>query len=161
MSNAYLARLTDLGHKKEETLAKQIGLPLKRPGFTSTNNMAIEPPKEDNPQEQELDMTSQFGMNFENFKNQDKRFDSMMQDYTKLATGLRQAVDQGFMPRVIAEQKLKQYIGDSANYFNTHKATPMDNPQVANLIEGVLKKASGVSEEGQPMPEQQMPQGGM
>lgn len=158
-TNAYLERLSQLDAKKEQTLASKVGLPLNRPLNKQTSGLAGNP----NPQQEENNegapqMDTPFAMNLENFKSQDTRFDQMMKEYTRLAEGMGQAVRQGYMPEVIAKQRLASYLTDSQKYFGSNKATPMDNPEVAGMIEQFLMQASqGQGQE--PIQDPNAPQG--
>lgn len=151
--NAYLSRLKQLSDKKvadnERRVQPMLSRPLTRnapgPGMGPGPNQPQQAPEEQGP-----DMNSMFGKNIEAFQNEDKRFQGFMKEYGDLANGLRQEVEQGFMPMPIAQQRLQSYLQDSAGFFQRNKAGPMDNPQIAEKMEGMLSQAM----QGQ-LPEQQ------
>ena len=150
--NAYLSRLKQLSDKKVVDNERRVQPMLSRPLSRQAPGPGMGPGP-NQPQEQEEqgpDMNSLFGKNIESFQNEDKRFGDFMKEYGDLANGLRQEVDQGFMPMPIAKQRLESYLQDSAGFFQRNKAGPMDNPQIAQMMEGMLAQAS----QGE-LPEQQ------
>lgn len=164
-NSAYLNRMSELQQKKFERVEQQFGLPLNKPMNGKPMGMAGSP-KPEQPQEEQPDMNNMFGMTFQQMQGEDKRFDSMFGELHKLANGLRQEVESGFMPEPIARKRIEQYVQDSSKWFSQNQAGLMDNPQFAGAIEGVLKNAYEQSqgniqpldqEQGAPMP----PQGGM
>jgi hypothetical protein len=58
------------------------------------------------------DMTSAFGRKFEEYSNRDPNFTPMMQEFTALSSALKDQVDKGYMPKVMADRNLSQYIED-------------------------------------------------
>lgn len=168
MASPYLERLEQLRENKIQTQADSLGLPLNKPLSQNASGMAGNPM----PQEPDVpapDMTSMFGRTVQSLKETDRRSEKMFNDLEKLATGLREEVKAGFMPEVIAKQKIEQYIKDSQQWFSKNQPGMMDNPQMYNAIEGILaNKMDGgqgqAPQQGAPMPEQgqaPMPQGGM
>ncbi|MGL5015595.1 MAG: hypothetical protein ACRC6V_15115 [Bacteroidales bacterium] len=162
-TSAYLERMTQLTQNKMDSAAKQFGLPLNRPMNKTPTGMAGQPmPQEE--EEQGPDMNSFFGKTFQDMEGSDKRFGTMFQDLGKLASGLRQEVEAGFMPESIAKQRLQQYVQDSQKWFGQNQAGLMDNPQFSSAVEGMLQKAHEESQgggDGQMVPmEQEMPQQG-
>lgn len=162
-TSAYLERMTQLTQTKMDSTAKQFGLPLNRPMTKTPAGMAGQPmPQEE--EEQGPDMNTFFGKTFQDMEGTDKRFGTMFQDLGKLASGLRQEVEAGFMPESIAKQRLQQYVADSQKWFSQNPAGVMDNPQISAAIEGILQKKSQEAEgggDGQMVPmEQEMPQQG-
>ena len=163
-SNAYLTRLEQLKAEKAQKVANvaaSVGLPRHAPNQqpVQDNRMLGVPPKQE---EDEAAPLTMFERNLENFKGQDVRFGEMMDEYTKLAMGLKEQVDSGYMPRVIAERKLQEYLSDSSNYFSKHAAKATDNPQVRGMLEGVLQGAmQGGGQQPPQAPQGEMPpQGG-
>lgn len=141
-TSAYLERMTQLTQNKMDSAAKQFGLPLNRPMNKTPAGMAGQPmPQEQEEEEEGPDMNSFFGKTFQDMEGSDKRFGQMFQDLGKLASGLRQEVEAGFMPEPIAKQRLQQYVADSQKWFSQNQATLMDNPKFDAAIEGLLQKA--------------------
>lgn len=166
--NAYLSRLNQLRDKKiqsnEMKIAPMMSRPLSRqaPG----PGMGPGPAQPQQEEEQGPDMGTLFARNIESFRNEDKRFGQFMEEYTKMAEGLRAEVDQGYMPMPIAQQRLEAYLNDSSGFFSRNAAGPMDNPEVAAKMEGMLGQAMQgqlpEQQTAQPAPAQAMtPQGGM
>lgn len=166
--NAYMLRLKQLQDQKVESNAQRVAPILGRPMSRNAPGPAMDP-RQGVPAEEEVapDMESMFGKNMESFQGSDKRFGQFMQEYSSLAEGLKQEVDNGFMPMPIAQQRLKSYLSDSANYFRKNQATMMDNPEVAAMMEGALaRKMEGAgidpsAQGGEGMPQEMPPQGGM
>lgn len=162
--NAYLSRLKQLRDQKVESNEKKVQPMLNRPLTRNAPTPGMGPGPAQPQEEQGPDMSSMFGKNIESFSNEDKRFGEFFQEYTKLAEGLRQEVQEGFMPMPIAQQRLQSYINDSAGYFSKNKASAMDNPQVAAMVEGLMAQGMQQEQGGQEAPPAQatMPQqGGM
>lgn len=152
-TNAYLDRLNQLEGQKAQKLTAQ-GLPLNRP--TKEQPMTVQPagmagnpkPRKEDPNAG-FDMDSMFGRSLENYKSQDKRFSQMTDDYTALVSGLKQQVDAGMMPEVIAKQKMQQYLSDGRKYFSSNKASPLDNPQVEAALDAMFGGAAAGQEAAQ------------
>lgn len=165
--NAYLLRLKQLRDQKVADNEQRVGL-VKRPG-SSVPGMGPQGPGPQQPQQEQdegPDMNSMFGRNIQSFSGQDKRFDEFFKQYTQMAEGLKEQVNQGYMPMPIAEQRLQQYLNDSMQYFSQNEATPMDNPEIAAKIEGLMGQAmQGQLPNQQPAPPAQamapQEQGGM
>lgn len=139
-TSAYLERMTQLTQNKMDSAAKQFGLPLNRPMNKTPAGMAGQPmPQQE--EEQGPNMETMFGKTFQQMEGEDKRFGQMFQDLGKLASGLRQEVEAGFIPEPIAKQRLQQYVQDSQKWFSQNQAGLMDNPQFSGAIEGILKQA--------------------
>lgn len=146
-TSAYLERMTQLTQNKMDSAAKQFGLPLNRPMNKTPAGMAGQPmPQQE--EEQGPNMETMFGKTFQQMEGEDKRFGQMFQDLGKLASGLRQEVEAGFIPEPIAKQRLQQYVQDSQKWFSQNQAGLMDNPQFAGAIEGILKQAHEKSQAG-------------
>lgn len=153
--NAYLTRLKQLRDKKVEDNEKKVQPFLSRPMTRQAPGpgMGPGPNQPQAPEEQGPDMNSLFGRNLESFKGEDKRFGQFFDEYRQMAEGLKEEVNNGFMPLPIAQQRLNSYLKDSAGFFSRNKAGPMDNPKVAEMMEGMLAQ----SMQGQ-LPEQQAQQ---
>lgn len=166
-ANAYLDRLSQLEGQKAEKLSR--GLPLNRPMTEQPMNaqpagMAGNPKPKQHDETAGFDMDSMFGRSLESYKGQDKRFGQMTEDYTQLVSGLKQQVDAGMMPEVIAKQKMQQFLSDGRKHFSTNKASPMDNPQVEAALDAMFGGAqageqAAMAEAG--MAPEGGPQGGM
>lgn len=172
-SDVYSKRMKELDAVKADDVQRKFPN-LSRPTPIRSGNVEdlagnLAPAKEE---PIEADMDSAFGRSFGEYSGKDVRFDQMMKDYKDLTGVLRQKVERGFMPQVIAERQLKQFLQDGRGYFANNKAKPMDNPQLRNAIEGALSGAMGGGQPqegqmpqqgGQPMPQGQPmpPQGGM
>ncbi|MGL5013515.1 MAG: hypothetical protein ACRC6V_04370 [Bacteroidales bacterium] len=170
--NAYLSRLNQLRDKKIESNERKIGPLMTRPLSSQAPGPGMGPGPAQPQQEEEQgpDMTTQFARNIEAFRGEDKRFGQFMEEYTKMAEGLRAEVEQGYMPMPIAKQRLESYLNDSSGFFTRNAPGPMDNPAVAEKMEGLLMQASqgelpeqqAAQAEANPGPAQAMtPQGGM
>lgn len=170
-ADVYTQRMQELDGAKAEKV-QQMFPDLSRPSPLKTGRVEdlqgnLQPPKEQAP---EMDMQSMFGRSFEQYKSQDSRFDQMSNDFTSLVAGLKQQVDAGMMPEIIAKQKMEQFVNESRGYFAKHKAKPMDNPENRAMVEGMLEGAMEMQQGGAQMPPQGapaqqggvlMPQGGM
>lgn len=156
MASPYLERLEQLRETKMQSQAEGLGLPLNKPMNGTPGGLAGNP-MPDKPEEPGPDMGTMFGRTFQQMEGEDRRFGKMFKDLQNLSSGLREEVKQGFMPEVIAQQKIQQYIKDSQNWFSKNDPTMMDNPQMYNAIEGILSQKMGG---GQPPQEGQPPQGG-
>lgn len=167
--NAYLLRLKQLRDQKVEAEERRAAPVLGRPMTRQAPGPAMVPNQPTAEEEEQPDMESMFGKNLQSFEGEDKRFGQFMQEYAQLAEGLKQEVDNGFMPMPIAQQRLQSYLQDSAGYFQKNAAGPMDNPEISAMMEGMLgqamqgqlpeQQAQGGAPQGEqpPMP----PQGGM
>lgn len=161
-TNAYLERLNQLDVKKAATVKEQADkiLPMNRPLNKNVPEIGSGiPTKLEKPKEQTPNFDNMFGYNFNQFQEQDSRFGDFMKEYTKLAEGLQQEVKNGFMPAPIAEQRLRTYLEDSRQYFNSNEAKPMDNPKVRGTIEGLLATAMGNQQSTEEIPQQGISQG--
>lgn len=172
--NAYMQRLQQLQGEKQQRNENRFSPYLNRPMTnTQAGGAPLPPEKPEEEQPPQADMNSMFGMNFQEFSNNDKRFNEMMEEYKNLAMGLGEQVKSGYMPESIAKQRLQSYVQDSAGYFQKNQPSMMDNPQMSQAIEGML--ASQMQQqgggEGQPQLEavqdpmaaqaQAQPEGGM
>ncbi|MGL5013547.1 MAG: hypothetical protein ACRC6V_04545 [Bacteroidales bacterium] len=177
-TSAYDKRMSQLDARKMESARQQFPdlnkpSPYRKGGMEGLNaNLA---PKQETPAE--ADMESPFGMAFNHYSGQDSRFSQMMTDFGGLVSNLREQVKNGYMPEALAKDRITQFVQDGNQYFMNNKASPMDNPQVAGAIEGMLAQKmqgqqpqmepSGLpnqeAPQGAPVPPQaqQMPQGGM
>lgn len=160
-TSAYLERVQQLQTQKQDSAAQSMGLPLNRPMNKTPAGMAGQPmPQGEQQEPQGPNMDTFFGKTFQQMEGEDKRFGTMFQDLSKLANGLRQEVDAGFMPESVAKQRIEQYVADSQKWFGQNQAGLMDNPQFSDAVEGFLAQAA--SQQGAEPMEGQMPQqGGM
>ncbi|MGL5013098.1 MAG: hypothetical protein ACRC6V_02250 [Bacteroidales bacterium] len=173
--NAYLSRLNQLRDKRVEENVRKVQPMVRRPLSKQAPGPGVGPgpARPEEKEEQGPDMGSMFGRNIESFGKEDLRFGKFMKEYGELANGLRQEVEQGYMPMPIAQQRLQSYLQDSAGFFQRNKAGPMDNPEVAEKMEGLLaqatqgqlpeQQAAAAAQPGpaQAMTPQEAPQGGM
>ncbi|MCS5736756.1 hypothetical protein, partial [Herbiconiux daphne] len=121
MANPYTERLNSLNDKRVNSNVRQlsdmVGLPTRRPGggqLTSPSGVPVgAAPIPQQPQEDESYKNTTFYNNFDHHRQNDPHFDSLAGEMTKLATGLRQQVEAGYMPPQIAQDNLKQFIQDS------------------------------------------------
>lgn len=160
-TNAYLERLNQLDVKKAATVKEQADkiLPMNRPLNKNTPPMGSGVPvKMEQPQEEGPNFNNMFGYNFNKFKEEDSRFEEFMQEYTKLAEGMKHEVASGFMPAPIAAQRLQSYLQDSKSYFDKNQPTLMDNPQAKSAIQGMLagQIQQGQQQQGMEQVQQQM-----
>lgn len=130
MANAYLDRMEQLNGKRVQSNVRQLsqmaGLPVQRPGDNGATASPSGVPTGNNPmpQEDESYKKSTFFTNFNSHQNEDEHFGAFSDELTKLATGLRKQVEQGYMPQSIAEDNLRQFIGD------TVQRRAMANPHI-------------------------------
>ena len=110
-------------------------------------------------------------MNMERFQQEDPKFNPIMESFTNLAMGLKAQVDNGFMPRQIAEQRLHQFIADHRKGYDkplkqdqlsdgvSLPQSPQDSPQAST---GALMGAQQGLVDGQdlPIPEAPITNGG-
>lgn len=143
-TNAYLERLGTLRKEKADNLSARTGLPLNRPLSQQASPLAEAPQQ---PQQQQfpegfdemgLNQDSMFARTIKDAQSGDVRFDEFLKEYSDMAMGLRESVASGMMPEAIARQRLQQYVGDSAKWFSNNPTTPLDNPQMNQVIEGLL-----------------------
>lgn len=140
--NAYIERLQQLQGEKQQRSESRFSPYLNRPmAATQNQGNPLPPEKPEEEQAPQADMNSMFGMNFQEFSNQDKRFQDMMSEYTQLASGLGEQVRQGFMPEAIAKQRLESYVQDTMGYFQKNEPTIMDNPQMNAVMEQMFNRA--------------------
>ncbi|MGL5015524.1 MAG: hypothetical protein ACRC6V_14750, partial [Bacteroidales bacterium] len=157
MASPYLERLEQLRETKMQTQSDALGLPLNKPGAPVEGNGLAGNPMPEKPEQPGPDMTTMFGKTIQDLEGTDRRFGKMFQDLNKLASGLRQEVEAGFMPEVLAKQKIEQYVKDSQQWFSKNDPKMMDNPQMYGAIEGILANKMGGGQ--QPAPDQgQAPQ---
>lgn len=160
--NAYLTRLNQLREQKIEANERRVAPILNRPMTRQAPGPVMGPgpqaPEEQGAEDQGPDMSTMFGRNLEQFMGQDNRFGEMFQEFTKLAEGLKEQVQQGYMPQPIAEQRLRAYIDDSRGYFTKNKPGLMDNPQFSQVVNGMLEKT--MANQGQQQGGEQKPQQG-
>ena len=138
MANPYTERLQQLDGKRVQSnvrlISDMVGLPLHRPGsdasLASPSGVPVgRAPLPQDPQEDESYKNSAFYANFDHQRQNDPHFDSLTGEMTKLATGLRQQVEAGYMPPQIAQDNLKQFIQDS--FYRRGMADPHIKRQAA------------------------------
>lgn len=174
--SVYAQRMESLDTRKAEKVQQMFPnlsrpSPIRRGNINDLNgNLAPE-----TPEEEQADMDSAFGTSFNKYVGEDSRFQQMMEDYKQLAGVLRQKVQKGFMPEVIAQDQLKRFLTDGRGHFSQNKAQPQDNPQLMGALQGAMGELAaenqpqpiqeeGQAPQGQPMPPQGQPnmmQGGM
>lgn len=123
-TNAYLERMNQLQSERMNSSRKEIseatGVPIHRPtqqqapGSPSgvPTGEAPLPPGEDDSYK-----NSHFYNAFTHYSDNDPHFGGVMDELTKLATGLREQVNNGYMPPQIARQRLTQFVGDTMSHF--------------------------------------------
>lgn len=156
-TNAYLERMGELEAQRRQRNVEELqasGLPIARP-------QSVQPPsgvptgQSPKPEEDESYKESTFYQNFDHFKQNDPYFGGMMDELTQLATGLREQVQQGYMPQPIAEQRLRQFVQDSASHFQRNEKPLMEKAkqeQDQQKIMGIINQFAG-------KPQQEEPQG--
>lgn len=119
MANPYIDRMEQLDSKRTTAnyrqLSEMVGLPINRPGQQASVASPSGVPTGNTPLPQEDDSYKQstFWQNFDYHRQNDEHFDGFTEELTKLATGLRQQVQNGYMPQAIAEDNIRQFIGDT------------------------------------------------
>lgn len=108
----YEQRMKELQQARVEKTTQSNPL-LLRPQKQAETLAGRSPMPQEEPQEQPEYMKSDFFMNAERFKSEDPNFGPMMENFTKLAMGLKDMVNKGMMPMPIAKQRLEQYISDN------------------------------------------------
>lgn len=167
-TNAYLERMNQLQQERVrdnfQSFERSTGLPIQRPQAPQQSPSGVPTGETPKPQEDEAYKDSQFYMNFQNFQQNDPRFGGVFDELTKLATGLRQQVQEGYMPPQIAQQRLRQFVADtSAHYqrnakkFEKEDAEAEKQKQMMALM-GALGQTAG---QGQQQEEQEVPPEGM
>lgn len=165
-SNAYLDRLQENEQSRtqqnQQTLATATGLPISRPSTGDTSPSGVPTGKPPIPQDDESYKNTTFYQNFAHHQGQDPHFDGMVGELTKLATGLRQQVNNGYMPPIIAEKRIHQFVNDSVAHFErkagqfAKENAEADKQQRMQAIMGALSQASQ-----QQAPQQDMPAEGV
>lgn len=161
-TNAYLARMNELEQrrstKNDEEARTAAGLPIQKPMAQEHTGM---PYKEvEKPQEDDSYKQSMFFMNHNDLMNSNERYKGAFDELSKLATGLREQVKQGYMPEAIAQDRIHQFVNDTANNFaknetkfNEEDAAKAQQEQIGAL----LQKFSGQPQQAP----QQMPAEGV
>lgn len=120
MSNAYLERMNELKAQRSNPnrAYPQPGMPISRPGSSVESPSGVPtgeaplPPGED---ESYKDSHFYSAMNY--YTENDPRFGNMFSELQKLASGLREQVNSGYMPPQLARQRLTQFVGDTMSQF--------------------------------------------
>lgn len=128
----YEQRMRELQQEKATKVARSNPL-LQRPSRTA-DTLAGPSPMPQQPQEDEQPsyMKSDFFLNSERFRQEDPNFGPMMQNFTKLAMGLKRMVDQKMMPEPIARQRLEQFIQD---HRQGYKKQELGSPEEGALMD--------------------------
>ncbi|QOC54809.1 hypothetical protein [Proteus phage 3H10_20] len=113
-TNTYLERMKELEMENNPNrgIQESPSLPLHRPQDNKGNIMA-KGLNEDQPEEDNSYQDSFFYQNVKNFQDNDEHFGGMFNELVDLASALRAQVEQGFMPKPIAEQRIRSFIEDS------------------------------------------------
>lgn len=158
-TNAYLERMGELEAKRRQRadeFAQASGLPINRPQ-TNQSPSGVPTGQSPKPEEDNSYKESTFYQNFDHFKQNDPYFGGVMDELTQLATGLREQVKQGYMPQPIAEQRLRQFVQDSASHFQRNEKPLMekakqeqDQQQIMGIINQFANKPS--QEQSQEVP---------
>lgn len=123
-TSAYLERMNELNSQRVRNNARELeasGVPINRP-----KDRNIQPPSgiptgespiPNHEGEDESYKNSHFYNAFDSFKQNDPHFGGVIDELTKLATGLREQVSQGYMPPQIARQRLTQFVGDTMSHY--------------------------------------------
>lgn len=150
--NAYLERLKQIemedGQQREEV---DPSLPIRKPMKNSTSGLATGAPQQEE-SEDESYKNSFFYQNFDNFMGSDEGFQGMFNEFTQLASGLKAQVDQGFMPKPIAEQKLRSFLEDNTNHYKQESLRKKDDPMNQDnqqMMAQMLGALSGESPQGE------------
>lgn len=168
-TNAYLERMNQLQQERVrdnvQSFERATGLPIQRPQAPQQSPSGVPTGETPKPQEDESYKDSQFYMNFNHFQQNDPRFSGVFDELTKLATGLRQQVQEGYMPPQIAQQRLRQFVADTsqqytrnAKKFEREDAEAEKQKQMMALMGALGQTAQG---EQQPQGEQEVPPEGM
>lgn len=157
-TNAYLERMGELEAKRRQRadeFLQSSGLPINRPQ-TNQPPSGVPTGQSPKPEEDNSYKESTFYQNFDHFKQNDPYFGGVMDELTQLATGLREQVKQGYMPQPIAEQRLRQFVQDSAAHFQRNEKPLMEKAkqeQDQQQIMGIINQFAGQQ------PQQEAPQG--
>lgn len=163
-TNAYLERMNQLRSERRQNTSRQLeeaGVPIRRPQ---------EPQPEGSPSgvptgkpaanlEDETYKDSHFYNAFEGYKEKDPYFGGVMDEMTKLATGLREQVKLGYMPEQVARQRLTQFVGDTQQHFVRNKPKIEEekkNRQMQALL-GAITQATGAQQQGEQQAQQNQP----
>lgn len=167
-TNAYLERMNQLQAERtsnnEKELSSAAGLPIQRPNNQTGSPSGVPTGESPKPEEDESYKQTQFYKNFDNFNSNDKHFSGMFDELQKLATGLREQVQLGYMPQQIAEQRLKQFVGDSSAQYarmkpqiDKEKAEEEKQAQMKSMLGALMQQSQG----NQQQAPQEMPPEGM
>jgi len=150
----YERRMKDLEIKKVQHNVASNPL-LQRPTNIRTTGLENKPSQPENEDPFKDIKDTPFFSNVERFKQEDPKFGGIMESYTNLAMGLKAEVDNGFMPRQIAEQRLYQFIQDHRKSYGKapeqskveggmlSQVTPPNQPQ--STTEAPMQSEQGVS----------------
>lgn len=148
-TSAYLERMNELNSQRVRNNARELeasGVPINRPKDRNVQSPSGVPTGQSPmPQEQGEDESyknSHFYNAFDSFKQNDPHFGGVIDELTKLATGLREQVNQGYMPPQIARQRLTQFVGDTMAHFQREEPR-LQEEQKQNQMAQLLGAMSG------------------
>lgn len=121
-TNPYLERMSQLQNDRMSSNKREVenmsGVPIHRPTVqTEGSPSGVPTGKAPIPEDDESYKDSHFYTAFNHYQESDPHFSGVMEEVTKLATGLREQVNSGYMPPQIARQRLTQFIGDTMSHF--------------------------------------------
>lgn len=138
-TNAYLDRMGELEaqrRQKQDDTLQSSGLPINRPQKEQQTGV----PSGTSPktEEDESYKNSTFYQNFDHFQQNDPYFGGVMKELTDLATGLREQVNQGYMPQQIAEQRLHQFVSDTSSHYQRNEKPLLEKAEKEKQQEAVM-----------------------
>lgn len=142
-TNAYLERMNQLQNERMNSSRKDIsestGVPIHRPAQQTQGSPSGVPTGEAPLPAGEDDSykNSHFYTAFSHYSDSDPHFSGVMDEMTKLATGLREQVNSGYMPPQIARQRLTQFVGDTMAHFE-RQAPRLEEEQKQNQMAQLL-----------------------
>lgn len=169
--NAYTNRLNENDVERtgrnQRQLLRAAGLPIQRP--TSPGDVVspsgVPVGQAPIPQQDESYKDSIFYQNFDYHRQNDPHFDSTVGELTKLATGLREQVNNGFMPPAIAEQRIHQFVTDTVHgmhvkepQIKAQQARQTKDAQMMQMI-GALQQGASQGAPDQSAPQEVPPEG--
>lgn len=164
-TNAYLERMNQLNEERvnanKRTLEASTGLPIQRPNNQQGSPSGVPTGEIPKPEEDESYKQSPFYQNFDNFKQNDPHFGGVVDELTKLATGLREQVKQGFMPQQIAEDRLKQFVSDTSQHFTRKEPELKKQAEQEQMMKMLGALSQGSQQQNQPQGEQEIPPEGL
>ncbi|AEK81937.1 hypothetical protein NDAWWUGD_CDS0029 [Salmonella phage SeKF_80] len=161
-TNAYLERMNQLRSERRQNTTRQLeeaGVPIRRPQEQQApvSPSGVPTGEAPIPQEDESYKDTHFYNAFEGYKQKDPYFSGVMDEMTKLATGLREQVKLGYMPEQVARQRLTQFVGDTQQHFIRNKPKIQEeekNRQMQALL-GAITQVTGAQQAQQQVPQNQ------